>query len=181
MIQTIRLDRVLREAVATPYRNLVTRPTGALVRRCIEATLADTGCRTVLLDFSAVELLDLSCADEIVAKLLLAGGAAQSQYVVLAGLHDHQREAIEHVLTHHGLAVLAVCPDDGISVLGRVPEDARAALVWLTGRAGDGADADALCTALGWDAQRARWALDTLAAQRLVRCEDGAFVPLRVA
>jgi hypothetical protein len=180
MIQTIRLDRVLREAVATPYRNLVTRPTGALVRRCIEATLADTGCRIVLLDFSDVALLDLSCADEIVAKLLLAAGAERLLYVVLAGLHDHQREAIEHVLTHHGLAVLAVCPDDGISVLGRVPDDARTALRWLTDRA-TGADAETLARALEWDVQRARWALDTLAAQRLVHREAGAFLPLRVA
>ena len=71
MIQTICLGHVLREAVTTPYRNLVTRPTGAAVRGRIERTMRDSGCHVALLDFSDVELLDLSCADEIVAKLLL--------------------------------------------------------------------------------------------------------------
>ena len=36
MIQKIPVDRVLREAVATPYRDLVTRATGAAVRVGIE-------------------------------------------------------------------------------------------------------------------------------------------------
>ena len=39
MIQTIRVGHLLREAVATPYRNLVTRPTGAAVRGRIQAAL----------------------------------------------------------------------------------------------------------------------------------------------
>ena len=76
MIQTIRIGSLLREAVTTPYRNLVTRPTGAAVRNRIEAALARSDCHTALLDFSDVELLDLSCADEVVAKLLHGRGAA---------------------------------------------------------------------------------------------------------
>ena len=36
MIQTIQIGHLLRETVASPYRNLVTRPTGAAVRNRIE-------------------------------------------------------------------------------------------------------------------------------------------------
>ena len=108
MIQTIRIGHLLREAVAAPYRNLVTRPTGAAVRIRIEATLADSNCLTALLDFSEIELVDLSCADEVVAKLLLTVRTAY--FVVLQGLREDHHEAIDHVLTHHRLAVAAVPP-----------------------------------------------------------------------
>ena len=107
MIQTIHIGHLLREAVASPYRNLVTRPTGAAVRTRIRETLAASDCLTALLDFSGVELLDFSCADEIVAKLLLDDGERAGRFVVLQGLREDQHEAIEHVLTHHRLAVAA--------------------------------------------------------------------------
>ena len=108
MIQTIQIGHVLREAVAAPYRNLVTRPTGAAVRVRIEATLALSNCLTALLDFSEIELVDLSCADEVVAKLLLT--ARTAYFLVLQGLREDHHEAIDHVLTHHRLAIAAVPP-----------------------------------------------------------------------
>jgi hypothetical protein len=102
MSQAIRVGQVLRETVSAPYRNLVTRPTGAAVRCRIEETLDEAGAVVAVLDFSDVDLLDLSCADEIVAKLLM--GERGPQYVVLQGLREDQYEAIEHVLTHHCLS-----------------------------------------------------------------------------
>jgi len=79
MIQTIRIGTLLRETVASPYRNLVTRPTGAAIRNRIQAAIADSDCHTALLDFSDIELLDLSCADEVVAKLLLGWVTADAR------------------------------------------------------------------------------------------------------
>jgi hypothetical protein len=68
----IDLGTVLRGAVCALYSNLVTRPTGAAVRTEIERVIAESGGRTVtVIDFSQVTLLDFSCADEIVAKLML--------------------------------------------------------------------------------------------------------------
>jgi len=99
MIQTIRIGRLLRETVTLPYPCLVTRPTGAAVRNRIEAALAHSDCHTAWLDFSDVELLDLSCADEVVAKLLLAEPVTPAPFLVLRGLREEQHEAIEHVLT----------------------------------------------------------------------------------
>ena len=101
MMHTIRVDHVLREAVNTPYRDLVTRATGAAVRTSIEQAIAEADCPTTLLDFSAVGLVDFSCADEVIAKLLLHTWTDSSHYVLLQGLREDHSEAIDHVLSHH--------------------------------------------------------------------------------
>ena len=180
MIQTIRLGHVLREAVTTPYRNLVTRPTGAAVRGRIERVMVETGCRTVLLDFSDVELLDLSCADEIVAKLLLLRGSAADRYIVLWRLREDQIEAIDHVLTHQRLAVAALAADaDALGVLGALDPDVRSAFSCVAEHGP--MRADAVAEALAWAESRARSALDLLARLRLVRVRGDAFHSLLVA
>ena len=183
MIETIRICLLLRETVASPYRNLVTRPTGAAIRDRIEERLARSCCVTALLDFSEIELLDFSCADEVVAKLLLSdaehGGV---QYVVLQGLREDQHEAIEHVLTYHRLAVTAVPPldePDGPKLLGCVTADARAAFDGVCER-GAGT-ADDLARMLEWPAARAQAALAELALHRLVRADHDRYYPLLIA
>ena len=55
MIQTIHIGHLLRETVTSPYRNLVTRPTGAAIRNRIQETMAGSDCLTALLDFSGIE------------------------------------------------------------------------------------------------------------------------------
>lgn len=129
MIAQVQVAGVLREAVRAPYTNLVTRATGALVRGHIEATLAGHGAvRVTVLDFSEIALLDCSCADEIVAKLAFDPEGGCVRHVVLRGLREDQREAIEHVLVRRGAVVTAL---DGLDVesVGPLPEDARLLLV----------------------------------------------------
>jgi hypothetical protein len=179
MITTIRIGTLLRETVTTPYRNLVTRPTGAAVRNRIEEALARSHCHTAYLDFSDVELLDLSCADEIVAKLLMTE-VGPVRFVVLAGLREDQHEAIEHVLTHHRLAVAAVPHGPGHPrLLGWVTSDARAAFACIAERGPMRADEVAL--ALDWSVGRAVQALDGLAIHRLVRRDGNLCHPLPIA
>ena len=176
MIQTIRMGLVLREAVAAPYRNLVTRPTGAAVRTRIEATLAHSNCLTALLDFSDIELVDLSCADEVVAKLLLTVRTAY--FVVLQGLREDHHEAIDHVLTHHRLAVAAVPPGSRAPrLLGWVPADAREAFACVSERGP--LDAGGLSRGLGWTVSRSREALGALTVHRLVRPIGELYFPLQ--
>jgi hypothetical protein len=178
MIQTIRIGHLLREAVAAPYRNLVTRPTGAAVRTRIEETLARSNCLTAMLDFSEIELVDLSCADEVVAKLLLAGRNAY--FFVLQGLREDHHEAIDHVLTHHRLAVAAVPPGSREPLLlGWVPTDAREAFACICER-GPLAAAD-LARSLGWLDARSRDALRELTRHRLVRPVGDLFHPVPTA
>jgi hypothetical protein len=178
VIQTIQMGHVLREAVAAPYRNLVTRPTGAAVRIRIEATLADSNCLTALLDFSEIELVDLSCADEVVAKLLLAPQTAY--FLVLQGLREDHHEAIDHVLIHHRLAIAAV-PHDCMSprLLGWVEADAREAFAHVSEKGP--IDSSGLALALGWPESRSRAALGDLTLHRLVRPVGELYYPLQTA
>jgi hypothetical protein len=179
MIETIRIGHLLRETAASPYRNLVTRPTGAAVRNRIEDTLSRSDCLTALLDFSDIELLDFSCAEEIVAKLLLAQASGRPRFVLLRGLREDQHDAIEQVLTHHRLAVAALLPDAEPLLLGWVSPDARAAFACLC-RLGRACAAD-LAGALDWPEARAAHALDVLTLHRLVRPEGDLRYPLLVA
>lgn len=180
MIQTIRIGHLLRETVAAPYRNLVTRPTGAAIRNRIQAAIAGSDCRTALLDFSDIELLDLSCADEVVAKLLLDGGDGGARFVVLGGLREDQHEAIEHVLTTHRLAVAAMpCGEHPAPrLLGWVTADARAAFAFLCERGA--LLATDLAGALDWPAARAEEALEALALHRLVQTDGNRYQPLPI-
>src|SRR5439155_152498 len=65
-------------------------------------------------DFAGVGCIDYSCADEIVAKLLRDRPAV----LVLSGISEGHREAIEPVLTGHGLAALIERADGTLDVLG---------------------------------------------------------------
>jgi hypothetical protein len=180
MIQTIHIGHLLRETVASPYRNLVTRPTGAAIRNRIQAALADSDCLTALLDFSDIELLDFSCADEVVAKLLLDDEERGSRFVVLRGLREDQHEAIEYVLTHHRLAVAAVPYGDhpALRLLGWVTADARTAFAYVCER-GALLAAD-LAGGLDWPTARAHEALQALALRRLVLTDGDRYHPLPI-
>jgi hypothetical protein len=179
MIETIRIGHLLRETATSPYRHLVTRPTGAAVRDRIEAALSRSDCLTALLDFSDIELLDFSCAEEIVAKLLLAQASREPRFVVLRGLRDDQHDAIEQVLTHHRLAIAALVGDGEPVLLGSVPADARAAFACVC-RLGRACAAD-VALALEWPESRASEALESLTHHRLVRPEGDLRYPLLVA
>ena len=59
-------------AVATLYqKNLVTRQTGRAVRDGIERLISGRSEAIAVIDFQDVAVIDFSCADEVVAKLLL--------------------------------------------------------------------------------------------------------------
>src|SRR5438034_11694164 len=100
------MHAVLQASVSGVYADLVTRPTGRVVRERIEQAIAGrerTGEVTVArMDFTGVGCIDYSCADEIVAKLV----RDKVKVLLLRGLTDAHREAIEPVLAGAGLAVL---------------------------------------------------------------------------
>lgn len=103
MIQHIDVHAVLQESVSGVYADLVTRPTGRVVRECIERVMASAGADVAIarIDFTGVGCIDYSCADEIVAKLLRT-----VQILLLQGITEAHRLAIEPVLQGHGLAVV---------------------------------------------------------------------------
>lgn len=178
MIETIAVARMLREAVTTPYLNLVTRPTGVAVRGRIESVLASSEWETAMLDFSDVVLLDLSCADEVVAKLVRMAKQRLGRIVALRGLDEHLWESIHAVLEHQQLAV-AVLADGSITLLGSVPADVHrlfGALESATPLA-----AMVLSQRLGWTDARTGDALDAALALGVCRRAAGGFVRLPLA
>ena len=184
MIKHIDLGSVLRGAVSERYTNLVTRPTGNAVRGAIEAIIASLDVRTLtVIDFSHVGLLDYSCADEIIAKLLQRFDARQhadapeTAYFVFRGLNEAHLEAIEWVLQHHGLALVAEPLDGEAHLLGVVDDDERN--VWqVTWRLGTSL-MPVVAEQTGLDATRTEWALERLHQRRLLRREADHFVAVR--
>ena len=176
MIHHIDVGVALRRSVCHLYSDLVTRPTGAAVRREIEEQLALVGDRMLtVIDFSQVGLLDFSCADEVVAKLLLryaADAAPDEGYFLFRGVRDVHFDAIEAVLERHQLA-LVVQTEDGVAhLVGTVDELERAA--WqLLERDGRRTPAQ-VAAALGLDLADAAALLDALCRRRLaLRLHDG--------
>jgi hypothetical protein len=111
---SIDLTRLHRRTVTSFYSNLVTRPTGRAVRMGLEQQLLEVsggvGASLSILDFSQVHVLDYSCADEIVAKLLLRFARVDrpvDAYFIARGLQEHHRDAIEAVLDRHRLLLVA--------------------------------------------------------------------------
>jgi len=113
VIQHIDVHAVLRESSSGVYTDLVTRPTGRVVRERISQVMAGAGGDGTG-NGPTVACMDYSCADEIVAKLLREGVVL----LLLWGISDAHREAIEPVLTGHGLAVLHERPDGTLDPLG---------------------------------------------------------------
>ena len=131
MIQHIDVRAVLQESVSGVYTDLVTRPTGRVVRECIERAMATTAGdgAVACIDFTRVGCIDYSCADEIVAKLL----RSRPGVLVLTGISEGHREAIEPVLAGHRLAVLIERPDGTLEAVG-APDAGVALLEQLVAR-----------------------------------------------
>ncbi|HTJ22293.1 MAG TPA: hypothetical protein VL383_07850 [Gemmatimonadaceae bacterium] len=178
MMNHIDVSSVLRQTLACDlYSNLVTRTTGAAVRTQIEQLVSESRERALtVIDFSQVSMIDFSCADEIVAKLLMryaSDDAPQNAYFLFRGVSDDHWDAIETVLERHGLA-LALEDDGRVRVVGVLTDDERRA--WeATYRIGP-ADADEVAFATGSDTAHAREALDALCRRRLVMQVDGHYV-----
>ena len=170
---------MLRKSVCELYSNLVTRPTGAAVRCEIEQELDRIGDRALtVIDFSHVGLLDFSCADEIVAKLLLQYVSLDSPrrevYFVLRGISESHLEAIEAVLERHKLALVTQHADGESRLIGIIGLEERRA--WeIISQLGAGVGAD-VAVAIGMSSDDADRMLDTLWRRRLLIRYDNTYV-----
>ena len=180
MMQHIDVSTVLRQTVACDlYSNLVTRPTGAAVRRQIERLLSDLEERSLtIIDLTHVSMLDFSCADEVIAKLLLASGdgsETRDAYFLFRGVTDDHWEAIESVLHRHGLALVLERGDE--LQLAGVVADAERRMFEAVCRAGhEPAESVWLAGELGDAPEEVERALDALWKRRLVMKIDGGYV-----
>ena len=109
-MQTYNLYKLLKEELKNGSNDLVTRPSGQVIRERIERDVAKEEDGVIIaLDFSKIGVIDYSCADEIVAKLVsrLLSNEYGDRYIVLSGLNENQKENIEVALERKDLAVMA--------------------------------------------------------------------------
>lgn len=117
----IDVGELLQKTVTSLYSHLVTRPTGRAVRMAIETRLQGTGERSLsVIDLSEVVIIDFSCADEVVAKLLqrYRDNKAVDAFFVFRGVHEPHRDQIEVVLERQGLAAVAEIDTGSFRLLG---------------------------------------------------------------
>ena len=178
MSHHIDVSSLLRKSVCELYSNLVTRPTGAAVRCEIEQELDRIGERALtVIDFSHVKLLDYSCADEIVAKLLLQYVSVDSPrrevYFVFRGINESHMDAIEAVLKRHDLALVSQLADGAARLVGDIGQDERAA--WETMAKLGSAEPKEFADASGLAPDKAERVLDNLWRRRLLIRYDGGY------
>jgi hypothetical protein len=117
------LYKTLKEELKNGSNDLVTRPSGQVIRNRIEKDITKEDDRAVIsLDFSKIGVIDYSCADEIVAKLVsrLLGGEYGDKYIILTGLNENQKENIEVALERKDLAIMAKTRNNKKILLGNI-------------------------------------------------------------
>lgn len=181
------LRTALARAECDLYSNLVTRATGRAVRGQLETMLREmSGQRLAVLDFTHVGVLDFSCADEIVAQLLLRFGAGlpahappslSPSYFMFRGLAEAHLEALEPVLERHGLALVAETADGSMQLVGMAEPDEHS--TWRLVLESGGGDAVEIATFAGDRSIDLHARLTALARRRLVIETAAGFHPLR--
>jgi hypothetical protein len=173
----IDVGAVLRGNVCELYSNLLTRPTGAAVRHAIERQVVEVGSPVVTtIDFSQVHLLDVSCADEIIAKLLLRYDEATNPlngYLLLRGIREDHLDAIDAVLEKRSLALVAW--HDGLAELHGIVDTAERSH-WETVRDVGPASGDQIALALRADTPATLMQLARLVRRRLLMRRDEQYL-----
>ena len=169
-------------AVASLYqRNLVTRHTGRAVRLSVEGLVSELGGTSLtVLDFGDVAVIDFSCADEVVAKLVLravddesAESAASGCFFMFRGVAQHHVDPMDSALRRRGLAAAAQGPDGDPFLIGEV--EPAASRLWLAVCEAGHASLDDLAPVLGMEPQDCGRLLDRMCARRLLRRDGQAY------
>lgn len=132
---SIDVGAIVARSLAPLRPNLVTRPTGRAVRAAIERRLRGTARAPFvsLIDFTRIRVLDFSCADEIVAKLLvryMKADRPRDVFFLFRAVGEVHGQSVEEVLRRHGLAAVCDFARGGFRLLGSVSEGERTA--WQT-------------------------------------------------
>lgn len=164
------------------YSYLVTRQTGRAVRLGIQGRLAELNGRVLaVVDFREVQLIDFSCADEVVAKLVRQAGrsARPRAFFLLRGLAEHHVDPVQSALRRQELAVAAERDDGRPLLLGSVSRSPARAWreVCRLGRAG----AERIAECMHEPASAVHPWLERLHRRRLLLRNGPEYVSLRQA
>jgi len=128
---------LMDEQLTNGSRHFVTRETGRLIRESVESRLErEAEGVVVALDFTHVGIVDFSCADEIISKLIarLQGQEYGDKYVILQGLTPSQEENITVALERKKLAALVSRTDGSWDLLGTLNPYLHEALQFVMAR-----------------------------------------------
>ena len=104
----------------------MTRPTGRAVRMAIETQLQGAGTLSIsLIDFSEVGIIDFSCADEVVAKLLqqYLADDVRDAFFVFRGVREPHHPQVEGALRRQELAAVVEVEPERFTLVGSFSED----------------------------------------------------------
>lgn len=163
------------------YSYLVTRHTGRAVRMSIEERIVGSrGPLVAVLDFRDVAVIDFSCADEVVAKLVTGIRSREGldeTYFFFRGLEEHHLDPVESALVRRTLAVAGESAGGEPMLVGSVEGDDRAA--WRAVQELGRAPASEVARDLELGVEDVRGALERLSRRRLVLEERRQYVSLR--
>ena len=117
------MKSIIDEELKNGSNDLVTRETGNRIREKIEEELRSVKKSIIIfLNFSNIGIIDYSCADEIVAKLVsrLISGEYGEKYILIKGLSPCQRENIEVALERKRLSVLSLTERGSCEIIGHL-------------------------------------------------------------
>ena len=169
-------------AVASLYQTyLVTRHTGRAVRLTIERMVDERpGPSLTVIDFREVAVIDFSCADEVVARLLYdalsRSDAAAPHYFLLDGLEEEHMDPLASALARRGLAMAARTSMLRPVLLGAAEPEARR--VWEALAHRGRARPSELSGCVDGNAETCRKWLARLDSRRLVRDAGDQFESL---
>ncbi|MFN3739836.1 MAG: STAS-like domain-containing protein [Thermodesulfovibrionales bacterium] len=115
------LYKILKEELKNGSSDLVTRHSGQVIRERIERDIVmEKDEEVIALDFSHIGIIDYSCADEIIAKLIsrLIANEYGNRFIILKGLNETQKENIEVALERKELSAIAIMRDGTELVVG---------------------------------------------------------------
>lgn len=119
----VEVRELFHEVAGSGEIHIVTRETGRKIRAAAGRRLQKLESGALLtLDFSGTGIIDYSCADEFVAKLLtrLIAGEYGEKYLRLANLNPSQKENIDVALERKRLPSILVNPDRTWQCLGTI-------------------------------------------------------------
>lgn len=166
----VAVSELFLEAGGAGEIHIVTRDTGKRIRYAAAERLRGAGeGALVTLDFAGVGIVDYSCADEFLAKLLtrLIAGEYGEKYLGLSNLNGSQRENIDVALERKRLPALLLHPDRSWECLGTIKPYLRETLDIVMAR--EKVSARDLSSMLRIELNTSSTRLINLHRQRLVR------------
>lgn len=125
-MQIIRFKDIIKEELRSNSLDLMTRQTGQRIFQHLENKIkqAKEG-ETVSLDFWGVGVIDYSCADEVIAKIVLRmiQNEYGDRYLILQNLTPTQKENISVALERKNLAIIGLkSKDKSWEIMGTIDD-----------------------------------------------------------